>query len=83
MMRAPVPASAADLSTPATWRRVKPFVVDIGANIGWFTINAAAAGGTVAAFEGVYSSLTAAGCWEVKLACILPTGAPYDSLLCW
>lgn len=52
-MRAPVPGSAADLAEPAAWRRAKsPFVIDIGANIGWFAINAAAAGGTVAAFEG-------------------------------
>lgn len=29
-----------------------PLVVDIGANVGWFAANAAAAGARVAAFEG-------------------------------
>ncbi len=52
-MRAPIPLTDADLSSPAKWRRpVSPFVIDVGANIGWFTLNAAAAGGRVAAFEG-------------------------------
>lgn len=52
-LRAPVPSSPAELSRPAAWRaRRSPFVVDIGANIGWFMLNGAAAGGTVAAFEG-------------------------------
>lgn len=31
-----------------------PLVVDVGANVGWFTLNAAAAGAMVAAFEGRY-----------------------------
>lgn len=30
----------------------RPLTVDIGANLGWFTLNAAAAGARVAAFEG-------------------------------
>lgn len=52
-MRTRVPASAADLPYPARWQRqASPFVIDVGANVGWFALNAAAAGGTVAAFEG-------------------------------
>jgi len=61
-MRAPVPASASDLSDRSKWRqRVAPLVVDVGANVGWFTLNAAAAGGTVAAFEG--GLVVRQGCW--------------------
>lgn len=53
-MKAPVPQSPADLHKPQSWKppSPSPFVIDVGANIGWFTLNAAAAGGTVAAFEG-------------------------------
>ena len=52
-MRSPVPARADDLADPSKWRRPPaPFVIDVGSNVGWFTLNAAAAGGTVAAFEG-------------------------------
>jgi hypothetical protein len=50
-----VPQRKADLGDRSKWRRtVSPLVVDVGANIGWFTLNAAAAGGRVAAFEGVW-----------------------------
>jgi purine-cytosine permease-like protein len=52
-MRTPVPETPADMSRPTSWRApTAPFVIDVGANVGWFTINAAAAGGRVAAFEG-------------------------------
>jgi hypothetical protein len=57
-MRAPVPASDAELATPAKWRAPpRPFVIDAGANVGWFTINAAAAGGAVAAFEAMAANI--------------------------
>ncbi|KAI8477232.1 MAG: S-adenosyl-L-methionine-dependent methyltransferase [Monoraphidium minutum] len=53
-MRAPVPTSPEDAKDPSKWRPSSPpFVLDIGANIGWFTLNAAAAGGRVAAFEAM------------------------------
>jgi hypothetical protein len=52
-MRAPVPALPDDAGEPSAWRApARPFVLDVGANVGWFTLNAAAAGGQVAAFEG-------------------------------
>lgn len=52
-MRARVPPTPADLANLKAWRApASPFVLDIGANVGWFTLNAAIAGGTVAAFEG-------------------------------
>lgn len=39
-----------------------PLFVDVGANVGWFALNAAAAGARVAAFEGVaYMSVLASG----------------------
>lgn len=41
----PQPAPAAGSST-------RPLAVDIGANLAWFSLNAAAAGARVAAFEG-------------------------------
>ena len=46
-LRAPMFGLAAEL--PGS---VPPLMVDIGANVGWFTLNAAAAGARVAAFEG-------------------------------
>lgn len=57
-MKAPVPASPRDVRRPDAWRApASPFVVDIGANIGWFTFNAAVSGGTVAAFEAMPSNV--------------------------
>lgn len=57
-MRAPVPSSAADIFRPATWRRRRqPLVVDVGANVGTFTLNAAARGAAVAAFEPMSHNL--------------------------
>ncbi|GBG00519.1 hypothetical protein Rsub_13269, partial [Raphidocelis subcapitata] len=65
-MRAPVPppddggppAGGGPLAGRAGWRApASAFVVDVGANIGWFTLNAAAAGGTVAAFEAMPSNI--------------------------
>ena len=44
-----------------------PLMVDIGANIGWFTLNAAAAGARVAAFEG--------GSWARHTAAPAPCSA--------
>jgi len=72
-MRAPVPATAADLKAPSKWRQQPaPFVIDVGANVGWFTLNAAAAGGTVAAFEGglvVRQGCELGGCAALPLCC--------------
>jgi hypothetical protein len=52
-MRVPVPSSPEDLAHPRRWRApAEPFILDIGANIGWFMVNAAARGARVAAFEG-------------------------------
>jgi 2-polyprenyl-3-methyl-5-hydroxy-6-metoxy-1,4-benzoquinol methylase len=52
-LRSPVPASLRDSKHPARWvKKEAPLVVDVGANIGWFTLKAAEAGARVAAFEG-------------------------------
>lgn len=50
------PKQAAAVTTSTVPER--PLAVDIGANLGWFTINAAAAGARVAAFEGEQMWLT-------------------------
>jgi hypothetical protein len=42
--------------------RNRPLAVDVGANLGWFTLNAAAAGARVAAFEGLSGSALTACC---------------------
>ncbi len=72
-MRAPVPLREADLPSPKLWRpSPAPFVIDIGANVGWFTLNAAAAGGRVAAFEGEGAGRWAAGVVSQRRACRVP-----------
>lgn len=45
------PAPVSSTSSSSTDQR-RPLTVDVGANLGWFTLNAAAAGARVAAFEG-------------------------------
>jgi hypothetical protein len=83
-MRAPVPAAPEDLAHPRRWRApANPFVLDIGANVGWFMVNAAAHGARVAAFEGAAGLPWLAprrphSSWE-PLACFCPwplTAAP-------
>lgn len=39
-----------------------PLFVDVGANVGWFALNAAAAGARVAAFEGVWAAILVPEC---------------------
>jgi hypothetical protein len=59
----------------------RPLMVDVGSNVGWFAINAAAAGARVAAFEGVCVFV----CWqegcaatelEQEMGCELASKAP-------
>ncbi|KAI8464132.1 MAG: S-adenosyl-L-methionine-dependent methyltransferase [Monoraphidium minutum] len=57
-MAAPVPAAPDDLRRPERWAAAAaPFVVDVGANVGTFTLHAAARGATVAAFEPMASNI--------------------------
>lgn len=56
---AALPAASTNITRPD-----RPLTVDIGANLGWFSLNAAAAGARVAAFEGERAH------WNV-LACIM------------
>ncbi|KIY99432.1 hypothetical protein MNEG_8530 [Monoraphidium neglectum] len=57
-LRSPVPASPRDSKHPARWvKKEAPLVVDVGANIGWFTLKAAEAGARVAAFEAMASNI--------------------------
>lgn len=46
------PATPVNGSTATVGDRPRPLTVDIGANLDWFSLNAAAAGARVAAFEG-------------------------------
>ena len=58
-LRAPVPPPGfnASVSSRHLWRRTAaPLAVDVGANVGWFALNAAAAGARVAAFEAMASN---------------------------
>jgi len=48
------PASSTATTTSNKQQLQKPLFVDVGANVGWFMLNAAAAGARVAAFEGVW-----------------------------
>lgn len=55
-LHSPVPPSPALLSGASanSWRRPEsPLLVDVGANVGWFSLNAASAGARVAAFEAM------------------------------
>lgn len=53
-LRQPIPQAGGSMGSNKS-----PLVIDIGANVGWFTINAAAAGARVAAFEGEQAGLLA------------------------
>ena len=65
-MKARVPQSPGDFGNLKAWRALpSPFVIDIGANVGWFTLNAALAGGTVAAFEGAQGTCSLPARWRV------------------
>lgn len=58
-LRAPVPPPGASAESAGRhlWRRAAaPLAVDVGANVGWFALNAAAAGARVAAFEAMASN---------------------------
>eukprot|EP00877_Chromochloris_zofingiensis_P011608 jgi/Chrzof1/6700/Cz19g06040.t1 len=50
-LRQPIPQAGGSMGSNKS-----PLVIDIGANVGWFTINAAAAGARVAAFEAMYTN---------------------------
>jgi len=66
------PAALPAASTNTT-RPDRPLTVDIGANLGWFSLNAAAAGARVAAFEGERAHWTFCGLHRTVL---------HDTLVC-
>jgi hypothetical protein len=53
------PRKALQVSSSSSSSSSRPLMVDVGGNVGWFSINAAAAGARVAMFEGRHILLSA------------------------
>jgi hypothetical protein len=69
----PSKALQASSSSSSSSKPSRPLMVDVGGNVGWFTINAAAAGARVATFEGMHMLLLAGHSlrqWRVLLRAV-------------